>query len=211
MVVSEAAILISPAASSVEPLRISAVTVFMTTLAEKDPPRANFSPPAPPRVTLTRRVSAPALTSMVDAASMAEFSTRAVTLLKIRFTPTAAPTPAWPVEMAIPPAAATLVERSSAVKVTALAEIALSTTLAVISLSKILMATEPAMASFVEPAPATATVTTVPVSLAVAEKSPEVSSVEPSTRAVTLLSRELTAMAAPRPAVLPAARAPAKE
>ncbi|OPY93175.1 MAG: hypothetical protein A4E73_00365 [Syntrophaceae bacterium PtaU1.Bin231] len=133
-------------------------------------------------------------------------------MLKIRFTPTAAPTADCPVETAMPPARATLTSLSSAVRAMAPpARIVLFLTWASTTLLKRFRATDPAMASFSDPAPPTASVTTVPASPAVALKPPVVRSVDPSTMARTSLSTVFTAMAAPIPAFLPAAKAPAKE
>ena len=187
--------------------------VLMTTLAETEPPRANFSPPAPPRVTLTSTPSACARISTVDPVELSvEATTCDVTVLKMRLTPTAAPAPALPVETAMPPASATLTSLSRAANNAGPpANTALSVTCASIVLAKTFSATDPAMASFCDPAPPTASVTTVPSSPAVALNAPSVRRVESSTEPLTVLVRTFTAMAAPSPAVLPAANPPAKQ
>ncbi len=204
----------SPAAVIVDAPVTAASTVFTTTLTDTEPPRANCFPRAPPSVTPTSTSSASALMITVDPVEASvDPSTPAVTESKMRLIPTAAPAAACSVETASPPPRATEISRSSACSVNAAeAWTVLSATCASIVLTNRLMPTEAPMASFLEPAPATASETTVPVSWAVCVKLPTmVVRVEPSTAERTALSSTFTAIAAPMPRSFPIAKAPANE
>ena len=202
-----------PLASSVEPPITLAPSVPTTTFAEIAPPRANFSAPAPPRVTLTSTVSDLAPTSMVEPVEVSvDPLTCDVTVLKTRLTPMAAPRPALPLDTAIPPPRATLTSRSSAVSPMAVpAWILLPVMWASMVFANTLRAMAPASATFSDPDPPAASEPTTPVSLAVPLKLPVVVSVEPSIAVRTTFARTFTPTAAPRPTFLPYANAPAKE
>ena len=211
VVASDAAREMSPAAVRVEPAATWEVIVSTTMDPEMDPPRANFSPPAPPRVTLTIVSEAVDDMSMVEPDVMSDPLTRVVTELKARFRPMAAPTAAWDVEMATPPDTATQTSASVAVRLTAPpAWITLSVTLDSTVLMNRLKAVEPARANFSAPPPATVTVTTTAPSSASLVKEPEVIRVDLSVLARTVLATLFPAMDTPPPKVLPTPMAPAR-
>ncbi|KAF5047805.1 hypothetical protein DSECCO2_456710 [anaerobic digester metagenome] len=211
VVASAASMDMSPTAVKDDPPVTRDVIVSMTMDPETEPPKANFSPPAPPRVTPTSVSPAEEPRSMVEPESMSEPSTRVATVLKARFSPRAAPTAACDVDTATPPDTATQTSVSVAEMSTAPpALMTLSTMPDSTVLMKRFRAAEPARANFSAPAPATVTPTTTAPSEASAVNAPPVFRVERSVLVRTVLATLLTAMDTPPPKVLPTPRAPAK-